>query len=79
MKDWALCYKPAAAHAAQLYFALMDMAAISPMYRFSLAAFRSIFQQSLLKAAKSDKVQDRIRHISDHFTLAFFKQAVRYA
>eukprot|EP00884_Botryococcus_braunii_P014223 jgi/Botrbrau1/22801/Bobra.0132s0126.1 len=77
LKDWALCYKPAAAHAAQLYFALMDMAAISPMYRFSLAAFRSIFQQSLLKAAKSDKVQDRIRHISDHFTLAFFKQAVR--
>lgn len=77
IKEWALCYKPVATHVGLLYFALADMAAVSPMYRFSLAAFRALFQQSLSKAPKSDKIQDRIRHLTDHFTHAFLKYAMR--
>lgn len=77
IREWALSYKPVATHAGLLYFALADMAAVGPMYRFSLAAFRALFQQSLSKAAKSEKIQDRIRHVTDHFTYAFLKYAMR--
>jgi hypothetical protein len=78
LEESAKCYKPCASNAALLYFAISDMATINPMYQFSLAAFRSVFLLSIQKAAKSDKVDERVHHLIDHHTYAVFKYASRY-
>jgi dynein heavy chain, axonemal len=77
LEESAKCYKPCASNAALLYFAISDMATVSPMYQFSLAAFRSVFLLSIQKAAKSDKVDERVHHLIDHHTYAVFKYASR--
>lgn len=41
-------YRPLAAHAATLYFALGQLPAINPMYRFSLGAFMRLFDRALV-------------------------------
>lgn len=46
-------YRPLASLGAALHFALCDLPAIDPMYRFSLAAFMRLFEHALMEGGSS--------------------------
>jgi dynein heavy chain len=45
-------YKPCAERAALLYFILIELVAIDPMYQFSLEAYTELFLISITKSSK---------------------------
>jgi dynein heavy chain len=45
-------YKPCAERASLLYFILIELVAIDPMYQFSLESYVEIFLISIAKSAK---------------------------
>lgn len=63
-------YKPCAVRASALYFVLNELAAIDPMYQFSLDAYTDLFLISIAKSPKSDQLQTRIKNLNDFHTYA---------
>ncbi|KAL9923028.1 dynein heavy chain 2, axonemal kl-2 [Glossina fuscipes fuscipes] len=70
-------YQPAAERASILFFVLMDMSKIDPMYVFSLAAYILLFTQSIERSPKHQIVAERIRNINDYHTYAMYKNTCR--
>ena len=64
-----------AKRAANLYFALTDLALIEPVYQFSLEFYNEVFEQSVEKALPS-KI-DRVKNINSMFTKTIFDTIVR--
>lgn len=70
-------YEPAAERASILFFVLMDMAKIDPMYQFSLAAYVLLFTQSIERSPKNPIVHDRILNINEYHTYSVYKNTCR--
>ncbi len=70
-------YRPCSIRAAALYTVLNDLAAIDPMYQFSLEAYNSLFQLSLEKSGKHEALAERIKLLNAHHTYAVYKYAAR--
>ena len=70
-------YRPISVRAALLYFILSDLAAVDPMYQFSLQAYVTLFLQSITNSRdKSGIVPElplRLREIIDFHTLQVYK------
>ena len=56
-------YRPAANHGARLYFILIDMVNINPMYQFSLVAFVALFESALHKSMPDTVLTKRVANI----------------
>ena len=74
-------YKPAGGRNATLFFCVADLAAVDPMYQYSLTWFVSLFIRSIRdsraksKETASDQdpsVDERLDHIGNHFTLSLY-------
>ena len=70
-------YRPVAARAALLFFCAADLAAIDPMYQYSLAWFGALFARSMRDAAAADDVAARGAAVRDHFTYALYATVCR--
>ena len=70
-------YKPIAEHSALLFFSVQDMANIDPMYQYSLQWFCALFVKSIAESTKSDDLQVRLDHLSDHFTFFLYSNVCR--
>ncbi|KAM7351793.1 dynein heavy chain 2, axonemal kl-2 isoform 2-T2 [Cochliomyia hominivorax] len=70
-------YQPAAERASILFFVLMDMSKIDPMYVFSLAAYILLFTQSIEKSPRHINVRERINNINDYHTYSVYKNTCR--
>ncbi|XP_023298158.2 dynein axonemal heavy chain 2 [Lucilia cuprina] len=70
-------YQPAAERASILFFVLMDMSKIDPMYVFSLAAYILLFTQSIEKSPRHLNVKERIVNINDFHTYSVYKNTCR--
>lgn len=66
-------YRPSANRASILFFVLMDMSQIDPMYQFSLDAYISLFMQSIDKSPKNAVVVERINNLNKYHTYAVYK------
>lgn len=66
-------YRPAAARAEALFFVLSDLAALDPMYRFSLDEYSRLFASSLRAAPKAEALGERIKAVNDHHTYAVYR------
>lgn len=66
-------YRPSANRASILFFVLMDMSRIDPMYQFSLDAYLRLFSASIDKSPKSLVVVERIVHLNKYHTYAVYQ------
>ncbi|KAL0220777.1 hypothetical protein RCL1_000631 [Eukaryota sp. TZLM3-RCL] len=70
-------YRFVAQRASLLFFVLDDVSKVDPMYQFSLDSYISLFDLSIQKAKKSDKVEERVSEIVQYHTLSVYKFTCR--
>lgn len=70
-------YIPVARHSAVIFFCTTELANIDPMYQFNLTWFLNIFVQTILKAPKSDNLDERLQLLIEYFTKAIYNNVCR--
>ena len=68
-------YRPAARRGAVLFFVLADLAAINPMYQYSLNSYLEVFDYSLRKSLPDSHLQKRLRNIINTLSLNIYHYA----
>ena len=72
-----LAYKPVAMEAAALFFCISDLAAIDPMYQYSLNFFLSLFVLSINNSDADEEVAIRLNNLKTHFLSALYNNICR--
>jgi dynein heavy chain len=70
-------YRPVAYRASILFFTIIDLAVIDPMYQYSLQWFANLFGQAVDNSAKSNDPETRIKNLNDFFTLSLYDNVCR--
>ncbi|KXZ55711.1 DHC8 protein [Gonium pectorale] len=70
-------YKPCGEYTSILFFCISDLAAIDPMYQYSLPWFVNLFVASMHAAEPSNVLERRLENIYDHFTYALYRNVCR--
>lgn len=70
-------YIPVAKHSAVLFFCITELSNVEPMYQYSLTWFLNLFIQSIIKAPKSDNLDERLNHLNDFFTRSIYENVCR--
>jgi dynein heavy chain len=70
-------YHPSAVRAALLFFALLDISNIDPMYQYSLIHFKKLFEKTVSNLEPVEDIQLRIEKINRVFTKEFFDYICR--
>ena len=75
-------YAPVAIRATILYFTLYNLVEIDPMYQFSLDAYVSLFDASIVKSRRkngstADDVEQRLSALNDYHTYAVYRYTSR--
>jgi dynein heavy chain len=65
-------YRPVAECGAILFFVLLDMARVNPMYQYSLSAYEGVFAHSLRKAPPDTALSKRVINIINTLTKAVY-------
>lgn len=70
-------YQPIAHTASLLYFAVVELAALNPMYSFGLPWFTSLFSRSISASTPAPELSLRLAHLAEHFTYFLFADVCR--
>jgi dynein heavy chain len=72
-------YRPVAYRASVLFFTIIDLSAIDPMYQYSLQWFSGLFGSSIDNSPKSktNNALERITLLNNYFTLALYENVCR--
>ncbi|KAL0272756.1 UNVERIFIED_CONTAM: hypothetical protein PYX00_005613 [Menopon gallinae] len=70
-------YIPVANRAQILFFCLMDMANVDPMYQYSMDWFVNIFVNSMANTEKTGEISTRITIVNDYFTFSLYANVCR--
>eukprot|EP00658_Telonema_sp_P-2_P083320 TRINITY_DN8993_c0_g2_i1.p1 TRINITY_DN8993_c0_g2~~TRINITY_DN8993_c0_g2_i1.p1 ORF type:complete len:4024 (-),score=1669.66 TRINITY_DN8993_c0_g2_i1:145-12216(-) len=70
-------YRPVATRGAVLYFLVVEMSLVSPMYQTSLPQFLSVFVRSVERSERAQVTSKRITNIINFFTRDLYKYIVR--
>lgn len=57
-----------------LFFVISELAAIEPMYQYSLAWFVSLFEDTIAKADKARELSKRIENLGSHLQYSLYVQ-----
>ena len=77
MTDIREQYRIVAARGACIFFLMQDLAAVDPMYQYSLAFFMRLFQSALLHSPQSAVLVERLSLLLAHLTLLLFTSVSR--
>lgn len=72
-----LAYRPVAMEAAALFFCISDLAAIDPMYQYSLSFFLNLFVLSINHSESDDEVAIRLNNLKTHFLEGLYNNICR--
>jgi len=70
-------YRPSALRASILFFILLDLSFIDPMYQYSLIHFKRLFENTVRNLAPCDDIQKRIIDINKRFSKDFYDNTCR--
>ena len=70
-------YRIVAARGACIFFLMQDLAAVDPMYQYSLSFFMRLFQSALLHSPQSAVLVERLSLLLAHLTLLMFTSVSR--
>jgi dynein heavy chain, axonemal len=70
-------FRPVAFRAQLLFFSIVDLALIDPMYQYSLQWFANLYGTSIDNSAKSTDPHLRIQHLNSHFTKELYENICR--
>ena len=65
-------YRPSAKRASLLFFSLIDLAMIDPMYQFSLIQFKELYQTTIKKLPVNEDNDQRLKDIDNSTTKSSF-------
>lgn len=66
-------YRSVAFRASLLFFCIIDLSIIDPMYQYSLQWFSHLFGASIDNSPKPEGVQERSKALNDYFTLLLYE------
>eukprot|EP00933_Yihiella_yeosuensis_P041142 TRINITY_DN35573_c0_g1_i1.p1 TRINITY_DN35573_c0_g1~~TRINITY_DN35573_c0_g1_i1.p1 ORF type:complete len:1671 (-),score=457.77 TRINITY_DN35573_c0_g1_i1:233-5206(-) len=70
-------YRPVAYRTAVLFFCIVELTNIDPMYQYSLQWFQKLFSISVDLAPQSDDLQERLQTLKEFFTEALYQSICR--
>ena len=70
-------YRPVADHAAVIFFCIVELENIDPMYKFSLPWFISIYHKSIVLSEKKQNIEARIADLKTKFTETMYQKICR--
>jgi dynein heavy chain len=70
-------YRPVAYRTAVLFFCIVELAGIDPMYQYSLQWFQQLFGLSIDGAPKSEDFEERLNILKDFFTEGLYQNICR--
>jgi dynein heavy chain len=70
-------YRPVAYRASVLFFCIVELPKLDPMYAFSLQWFQLLFSMSIDSSAKADDVEQRLVILKDYFTEQLYQNICR--
>eukprot|EP00767_Chilomastix_cuspidata_P003879 gnl/Chilomastix_cuspidata/4008.p1 GENE.gnl/Chilomastix_cuspidata/4008~~gnl/Chilomastix_cuspidata/4008.p1 ORF type:complete len:4809 (-),score=800.22 gnl/Chilomastix_cuspidata/4008:14-12793(-) len=70
-------YEASARRAAQLFFVMMGLSQVDPMYQFSLDSYIQLFVISIDQSPTSEDLEERIEALNDYHTYAVYKYCCR--
>ena len=70
-------YRAVAKRASLLFFCVMDISQIDPMYQYSLRWFKDMFYIAIQQSAQSDKPEERVDNVNNEFTRLLYENVCR--
>lgn len=70
-------YVPVSNHSSVLFFCITELANIDPMYQYSLSWFLNLFVQTIIKAPKTNVLEDRLSSLNNFFTRSIYENVCR--
>eukprot|EP00746_Dinoflagellata_sp_MGD_P006891 gnl/MRDRNA2_/MRDRNA2_113587_c0_seq1.p1 gnl/MRDRNA2_/MRDRNA2_113587_c0~~gnl/MRDRNA2_/MRDRNA2_113587_c0_seq1.p1 ORF type:complete len:2479 (+),score=556.96 gnl/MRDRNA2_/MRDRNA2_113587_c0_seq1:117-7439(+) len=70
-------YRPVAYRASVLFFCIVELTNLDPMYAFSLQWFQMLFGMSIDNSTKSDDLAVRLENLKDFFTEQLYQNCCR--
>jgi dynein heavy chain len=70
-------YRPAAFRASILFFCIMDLSNIDPMYQYSLQWFINLFAMGVENAPQSNEHSVRLNNLNNYFTYSLYENVCR--
>lgn len=70
-------FRVVAYRASLLFFCIVDLAHIDPMYQYSLQWFQRLFSAGVAKSEQTPEVEPRIKALNDYFTLSLYQNVCR--
>jgi dynein heavy chain, axonemal len=72
-----LGYTPIARHSTILFFTIVELANIDPMYQYSLAWFVNLFTNAIDNTEKVDDLEQRLIDLTNYFTYSLYVNICR--
>lgn len=70
-------YRPVACHSTVLYYTVIDLSNINPLYQYSLQWYTNLFVQSIESANKSKDLNRRLKFLMDAITVNLYNNVCR--
>eukprot|EP00744_Colponema_vietnamica_P000902 GILI01001554.1.p1 GENE.GILI01001554.1~~GILI01001554.1.p1 ORF type:complete len:2075 (+),score=684.51 GILI01001554.1:415-6225(+) len=70
-------YRPVAFRSSLLFFCIVDLSTIDPMYQYSLQWFSNLFSMGIENAPSSSDLNQRLLNLNDYFTYSLYENVCR--